>query len=878
MLTRSRKVFRAFLATGITAILTATLVSAVPATASAAPPTEVATIPADPTSATAPDGVVFAGATGLLHHRAGATELFWTDYTTGATRPASTLDDVPVADIHPGGGDHVAVYGTDAGGTVQVGVPGSGALSSYPVPAGYRVMAVGAAGATAVVFKPSSGTTVGSLELLNLASGTTSPVDGLPSTAIVTTYVPPLADGEDHALIRFQLTVGGRRNYLFVDLRTNVGTAVSLSAGTALSLTPSVLAWSNTTTDGHQTVSELTQQQLLAGGAPTPTVTPLPSPPSYDALPDGGSQLVVVTHPDYGHHQSGPVSNYPVGGGAAGALLAEHVTAPIQAADGSVLVAGAATADQSVVHRFAPADDGTLTDHVVLEQAVVQPNNAGIAMAHGNLRHIESNLTAVGGTDFHLYNHGVTPDPNPSGAPFGHLDGGAIPSALQRCATGEPCVRTIDGGPHGLTYVALGAPGYGDIESRYDTAVQSVNEYQSADDVQLMDESPDWLLAQSASTGEQYVVGVAYATYPTVYTSAVTGAALWHDTLYRATAAGTITQYSLSVTGLKAVRTIKTGGSCQADEVQVAQHWLYWSCAGTAGVYDLATNTAFAVPAGQAELGDGYLVLRDSGGLQLVDVHTDSAATPARLATLPATTLSDDRNIDWTVDRYSGDVAYVSADDTVHVLTTGVPGSALTGTATNGYFVRPRAQSGPWKSQATFDRPVTGWRLTLTRQATGKVAYTETGGASRESVTGTWDGRLADGSFAPNGDYEFQWYGTVDGTSAPVPGASGTMQVLCGAEVFRDYYCAGSGGVLRDDKTNFDTGLAFGTGDGKLRTDLATSYWPLGTTSTTYTMLIPFGDLNGDGHDDLLVRNGTGDVGGYLGDGAAGSTGATAST
>jgi hypothetical protein len=99
----------------------------------------------------------------------------------------------------------------------------------------------------------------------------------------------------------------------------------------------------------------------------------------------------------------------------------------------------------------------------------------------------------------------------------------------------------------------------------------------------------------------------------------------------------------------------------------------------------------------------------------------------------------------------------------------------------------------------------------------------------------------------------------------PFTGASGTMQVLCGARVFRDYYCAGSGGLMRDDTTNYDAGLELGASDGGLHAGPSTSYWPLGAGG--YSMLIPFGDLNGDGHDDLLVRNNSGEVGGYLGDG-----------
>jgi hypothetical protein len=486
-------------------------------------------------------------------------------------------------------------------------------------------------------------------------------------------------------------------------------------------------------------------------------------------------------------------------------------------------------------------------------------------MAHGNLRHIEGFPQTGGHVLLRMFNHGIAPDIDPEGSPYGRRDGGIQYTYHDAHCAGDPsCVYTIDGASTGLTSLYTDSVDQTSLSTRYDNRIVGLGYYLGQGDYRLVDVSQNWVVVDSATTGEQYVIDpvrkIRLAGVP------ATGAALWQDTLYRATAAGTIVQYGLSANGPKSVRTIKTGGNCQVDEVQVAQHWLYWSCNGTAGVYDLISDASFAVPAGQAELGDGYLALRDSIGLQLIDVHADSGAEPVRLATLPVTTLPDDRNIDWTVDRYSGDVAYVSADDTVHVLKTGVPGSALTGTATNRPDqVSPRTSSDAWTSQVTFDRPVSAWRMTITRQATGKVVHTETGEASRQFAEASWDGKLVDGSLAPSGTYHFQWYGSVDGVSAPVAGATGTMQVWCGARAFRDYYCGGSGGLMRDDTTNFNAGLELGEGDGKLHAGPGTSYWPLG--SGVYSMLIPFGDLDGDGHDDLLVRNNSGEVGGYLGDG-----------
>ncbi len=100
------------------------------------------------------------------------------------------------------------------------------------------------------------------------------------------------------------------------------------------------------------------------------------------------------------------------------------------------------------------------------------------------------------------------------------------------------------------------------------------------------------------------------------------------------------------------------------------------------------------MPADRAVLGDGYLVRHDStaGERNLVDFHSGTAAAPQPFADLPASPIADDRGISWTVDRHSGDVAYVGADRSVHVFAPGVPASSLTAHAyPNASWVALRA-------------------------------------------------------------------------------------------------------------------------------------------------------------------------------------------
>ncbi|BCJ33187.1 hypothetical protein Athai_06900 [Actinocatenispora thailandica] len=871
MLTRSRKVFGAFLATGATAVLTATLVSATPTTASAAAPTEIATIPADRLTVSAQDTVVFAGATGFAHRRQGVAGVQWTGYATGATRAAPALDGVPAAELHPGGGDHVAVYGTDPGGTLQVGTPGDATLTSHQVPAGFTVKGVGADGTRAIIYAQGA-TAPPVTEILDLTDGSTQPVEGVPAGGYVTasTGTPIQVDGEHDALVPYVAARGGAVEYLLLDLSTDTATPIDgLQAQSTFRVTPTEIAW-RTAVAGSPAIAVLTPQQIRAGD-PTPTVYPIVVDSSYDwAL--AGDHVVAAAHIGPDGKTTGSVVDIPFDGSGPGTLLDSYASTPVQAADGSVLVTGGPDAGHAAVHRFTPGADGALSDATVLTLPPVPQANAGLAMAHGNLRHVESNPTVSGGTDLHLYNHGIAPDTDPTAAPYGRVDGGTLVPAAVRCSSGRQCVRTLDGNAYGLTYLSTDTAGHTTIRENVDPYHASTSTDLAVTGVRLVDVSGGWVLVESTATGEQYAVRSGYSDPVTV--GSVTGAALWNATLWRSTGAGTITQYRLASTGVTKLGSVQTGDSCRPDEVQAAQHWLYWSCAGAAaGVYDLTTGASFTVPDGPALLGDGYLVLRTADSLQLVDVHTDAAAPPVKLAALASTTYPDDRGIDWTVDRYSGDIAYVTSDDSVHVLASGVPASPLQATSeSSGSGIYPhQGGTSDWNASVSMNHPIAGWRFTITRVATGQVVHSATGGPTRVGAHQTWDGKLADGSYAPNGQYRWQFDAMVDGTATPVPGGGSVVTMVCGTSLYRDYSCLGSGAVLAVNKSDDDRASWWvGNGDGKLHNEGGyTETWPLGTTSRTYTMLIPFGDLNGDGYNDLLVRNGTGDVGGYLGTGDA---------
>jgi hypothetical protein len=260
----------------------------------------------------------------------------------------------------------------------------------------------------------------------------------------------------------------------------------------------------------------------------------------------------------------------------------------------------------------------------------------------------------------------------------------------------------------------------------------------------VVDASPEYVIVDGVNPARQYVAEPSYGRVDS--SGPVTGAALWFNTLWRADGAGLLEATDLE-TGV-AAKPVPTGANCVASEVQATLRWLYWSCGpnGPAGVYDQRAKVSFAVPAGPMLLGDGYLVQRDSvtGDLVMYDVHADSLAAPVTLAASvpggpaagsPAGPVADGRGITWAVDKYSGDVAYVAADDSVHVVNAGVPTTPPVIVAPTpaqlvavpGFFP---AKNGGWTQWVTLSRPVTSWTLRSGRPAPAR-SPTRSPGAPR---------------------------------------------------------------------------------------------------------------------------------------------------
>ncbi|WP_051833724.1 FG-GAP-like repeat-containing protein [Streptomyces sp. NRRL S-646] len=335
--------------------------------------------------------------------------------------------------------------------------------------------------------------------------------------------------------------------------------------------------------------------------------------------------------------------------------------------------------------------------------------------------------------------------------------------------------------------------------------------------------------------------------------------ALWGDTLWAAARDGSVTATEVSSgTTITSFRAVCSG--CGVGGFQAVGRWVYWSesCNSPQGsvekafVYDTRRKTLIAVPTGGVtRLGDGFLVTRDStsGALTLTDVTSGSAVSRTVAAKAGK----------WDVDPYTGLVGYVDpTSQDIHVLRSGVHATdiAVLGarTAPSVGLVDPLSS---WEGTWWLSKPAASWTLVLRNKATGATVRTLSGGAAQDAVRTSWNGRTSTGAYVPNGTYS--WTLTVapadrQGASATV---SGSLKLTGGAAVRRDH--VGSDGIGDLLTLTSQGALSFQRGDGagKFSTKTSASGWPASITA------VPFGDLNGDRCNDVLVRFSSGALRAY---------------
>jgi hypothetical protein len=496
-------------------------------------------------------------------------------------------------------------------------------------------------------------------------------------------------------------------------------------------------------------------------------------------------------------------------------------------------------------------------------------SNAGLAFRQGVVRHIESRTdTASDVSTYQLFNHilvengstaiGMIPGAHPS----------SLASGADACESGERCVRAVaDTGPHLVYTAARGSSTLVDgiidgYTSHYQLTVPAA--------VRAVDAGASYVVLEQASPPTRYVVNLGHGQI--VRTEPAAAASLWFQTLWSATTTpGRITSVDLATN--TAGQVVDTGSDCVPTELQSTQRWLYWTCGtdGPAGVYDLPARRNIPVGAGQVLLGDGYLVRHDrgAGALRLTDFHAGTEGAPVKVADLPAGTVADQRGVGFAVDRNGRGLAYVDADNAVHVVDSGVPATPVAAASASSSWAAYARDTGPYANFTYYPvvtRPITTWTMEIRRANTGELVNSQNGSAAVYAFTARWDGRLPNGQLATNDLYRWRVTATaVDGDKVDL--GHGNVNVVDGVYPFRSYD-ASSGPSLLGVKSNGEGYWYNGVygKPGALVNNGYTDQWWIGcSASTCTTAIVPFGDFNGDGRPDLITRDGAGVLHAWLG-------------
>jgi hypothetical protein len=714
------------------------------------------------------------------------------------------------------------------------------------------------------------GDAASSLHLVHAGDGgavTDTAVDGAPAGA---GFSGLLAQAGRLAVV--QLTVDGAKHTYLVDYEA--ATAREIFAGLpAADIGQAVIG--GTRVVGYPAARAATAYSVrLDDPAGTVEQTPYPSAVARDdwaPTPVPAGDRILFVRPQPSGSAGLPLLSVPVGGGDAQTLLARTDGSYTVAPDGSVLIVGGGGPEDWAVRRVTAAPGA---DPVVTAVVPVPADTAtvyGLTYSGGRLVYSSDSVYTSP-----LMKRDVSPGADPAVTTASSM--WPAPPTLESCAeaTFTRSCRHLQGLGYG-TAAFVGSNG--EIIAPLASGSYQFAQLGTTATSTITDGSDSFVIADTPSTGKQTVADLEmHYEDNVVLTRPITASAVWGSTLWvPGTTAGTVRPYDLRTLAFGA--TVKTAATCGTafKELQADGRWLYWSCGTSAGIHDRQTGKDISVPAGtvgDASLGDGFLVRHDaaSGTLQLTDVHSGTAVT-STLASLPVT-ITADRNVLWSVDKYGGGVAYVDAQQRIHVLPLAdLPRSPISPMGSEvgwGADLSPAFSEGDplWSAQWTFSRPVASWTLTLKNPA-GAAVMTRGGTGTADAPLGTrisasWDLKLASGRLAPNGAYKW--------TLSAVPGdgqgaaytASGTLTVSGGAQG-HDYTGDGTADLLAlTTSGRLDT--RFGTASGGITPGFTGARWP---TSDTF---VAAGDLDGDRYNDLLVRDSSGKLWLYPGNAKAAFT------
>ncbi|MEV1025516.1 FG-GAP-like repeat-containing protein [Streptomyces sp. NPDC050264] len=784
-----------------------------------------------------------AGDSGYLHAQEGTSGLQWTDADTGRSRTQTTAPRYLNTGLTTTG-DGLP------GGTVTVTDLGTSAATTFTVPAGQRwAQAYGAS--VLVTVEVGGDRALGALHLLS-ADGTDRAAGELPAGLKLRRMMVQDRDG---AVFQFA-DADGQLHLIALDYAT--GAVSEVFAGLDRAELPTSVALSKDKVLGYKPSSDtaFTTERGLTGAPVTRTSVPGPSSSTTTRnaqMALAGDRILVVHREAMPAYSAGQkLYSVAIGGGATELLAhADHrlATAP----DGSVLAVGGEGPGDWAVRRFAPDGGQSVVRAVPPVAAAVD----GLSIAAGRV----STVALGDASDLRgLYTY----DLDVAGRPGGQTLRYRLADTYKKCMAGSSCVELFGTGT-GLTGYSSGSSVHLPISknSLYILGPGGVS------DVRVLDTSGRYALFESASAGKLYVGDTEeHSADDVIHTGARGAAALWGTKLWKpATTTGSVNAYDLKTK--KTSADVKLGSGCVPKELQTLGRWLYWNCgpAGKAGVWDSTAGKNITVPSGgEALLGDGFLVRHErdgAGKLVLTDFHggAGTSVTTGDFAELAAGNKPTQRHVTWDVDRYTGTVVYADAAQRIHVRPTGVPRTRVTNIdSTADTFIHlgwdNDAEQNVWHGSFQLNRPATAWKLTFKDVAGRAVRTVTTGDAQGAHLNLTWDGRRTDGSVVDGGRYT--WSLDADAGDGFRTVKSGTTDVEGAKTTHRDYDGNGFGellgfsskGTLHADEFHGSDGMSSSSSSG----------WPTGDR------FFPFGDLTGDRCNDVLVRTSSGTLHRYDGD------------
>ncbi|MCL7428906.1 VCBS repeat-containing protein [Streptomyces sp. YS415] len=782
----------------------------------------------DPSSADPREDRPFvAGESGYLHRADGVAGLLWTDYATGDTVTVETADGV----YTPGAGCayltsacRTAWYGSDSN---LVALPSALSAPSVTLwdPATATSRAVTWSSSSEGYYRALAGDTIVTNNAL------IDFVEGAQRTRRLTGETTNILDNQVVAADSKGVLWARNGGIHYIDVDSAVSTEVFAGDADDYVLSADRVGWYDGST------GELHLKSRTDLTAPEQVVT-LPYPDEINGEPvlvgdwlllPSGFEVVALSLTD----------------GSTRTLLSNAGEYALPA-PGGALVTGGTGADDWWLQRVSEAEDGTPALEKLQQVPALEKAKRGLALSRGSLRVVDSGRYS---TLRSLTTNGSTELTATAAVDSAQLSSKAV-CPHKGSTTCIPLWGNTGAEPDDVylsTFADVGLENADRI-----TAIAGSDLEFGTGGGSIVDVSDDYAVYNAGST--QYVgeFGQGQQLKRSARAAALNGPTLWSAT----TTAGKLTSYSLTTRKTLATVTVP-GLGCVPSELQAAGRWVYWACgSASAGVYDTKAGTAKAVAPGDVLLGDGFTVRHDHATGALVLTEAATGTTRVLASRLPDSGVALDRRYRWTVDEYTGLVAWFDLYERVQVTTTGITPSAVT--AFDSAYADLVTPGMPYEADVELSRPVTSWSLTFTSLqsgANGRATRTFTGGASTDRVSLTWTGKAADGTYFPNGPVTWTLKAIGLGTTTANTVVSGNVFMERGSAVRHDFTSVdgpdGRGDLLT---LNSSGGLTWhsGTGSGKFGEKLTGTGWP------TTVKAIPFGDLSGDRCNDVLVRYSSG--------------------